>query len=321
MKKFIALVGIPWALIMTLGIFAADNYQTPQLLRRGIVPDGGTSFTYASGNTCTDGTSTTTVVNPDCMADYFAYANPVPSQTDHTGKSLRTNGITLEFFNGLANPGDGYTTRLAIASLNSASSAINNQGMAVQGSHAGAPTIGSANPTATTMGTYRLTSPATLNSHISLTTYYYVTHTGKESYSDARVAISPYSNVQFRLGHLGNTALGALQASNNCGAVQCATFVALAGTNTNFQCILGNGSAETSADSGVAVDTNQHRFEIKNVSGVWSFYIDGTQVCGAMAQTNAPSNTGLTWMVSLNPNAAEAKVLDFSYVFIRDKSI
>lgn len=81
--------------------------------------------------------------------------------------------------------------------------------------------------------------------------------------------------------------------------------------DTNYQCIVGNGTSQTTADTGVAATNTSRRFEIALTASGATFYIDGVQVCSGMSMTNFPASGTLFGWVSGGSNLA-ASVRTFS---------
>jgi hypothetical protein len=50
MRKFSALVLLPWAIFLSVGVFAADTYQPPSLVRKGIIPQGAAAAGGVAGS-------------------------------------------------------------------------------------------------------------------------------------------------------------------------------------------------------------------------------------------------------------------------------
>lgn len=82
----------------------------------------------------------------------------------------------------------------------------------------------------------------------------------------------------------------------------------------NWFCV--NASAgQTRADSGVAVDTNFHRFRsIRNQSNIIKYYIDGVEVCSITANITPDPMTPIVHIV--NSDASE-KTVDIDYFQMR----
>lgn len=87
------------------------------------------------------------------------------------------------------------------------------------------------------------------------------------------------------------------------------------GTDTDWQCVTGNGSSLTVVSSGVAPDTsNPHVFQIVPSGSSVEFYIDGTLV--ATISTTLPStSTGLNWGLHLD-NGATSSACSFTFFSI-----
>jgi len=85
-----------------------------------------------------------------------------------------------------------------------------------------------------------------------------------------------------------------------------------ADADTNWQCVTRIGGAtQTKTDSGVAVDTNFHRFRyVRTGTASVVFYLDTVQVCSHT--TNLPSNTIMPTAYIRNAEAA-SKTMDMGY--------
>jgi len=91
------------------------------------------------------------------------------------------------------------------------------------------------------------------------------------------------------------------------------------GTDTNWQCYLANASNSTVYNSGVAVSNSVPvTLGIVESGTAFSFYINGVQVCGAMAQTNRPTSTaqaiGTGWLVNIEAGGV-AKNVQVQFLF------
>lgn len=97
-------------------------------------------------------------------------------------------------------------------------------------------------------------------------------------------------------------------------------FRAVAGTNTNWQCMHVNGGATPdSYDSGVAVGTTGHSFEIyyDYTNSTPYYYIDGTRVCSSIATTVLPaSGYNLRYIVVNRTTEAASKNIRVGWVYV-----
>lgn len=95
--------------------------------------------------------------------------------------------------------------------------------------------------------------------------------------------------------------------------------------DTNWQCVLSNGSAMTTADSGVAPSTTAlQKFEVAEdlANSKYRFFINGNEVCSSIAQTNRPvsTTTGAIWVNNIYTQEAVAKNLRLgSYIYEADQ--
>lgn len=101
---------------------------------------------------------------------------------------------------------------------------------------------------------------------------------------NAWVAISSYSNVAV-----------ANSTDPSTAAITISGFRFISGTDTSWQCYEGDGvHAGQVVSSGVAPDTtNLQTFDLIISSGVYKYYINGTQVCSFTPTNPMPSTTGL----------------------------
>jgi hypothetical protein len=128
-----------------------------------------------------------------------------------------------------------------------------------------------------------------------------------------------YSSSNLWIGMIDNNGANATLTTwtSNLRAIG---FRAIAGTHTNWQCWLSNGSATTSsADSGIAVNTTGRVFEVyyDYSNSTPYFYVDGTRVCSSIDTTYRP-DTGysLRYIVASRTTEAVAKNIRVGWVYI-----
>jgi len=85
--------------------------------------------------------------------------------------------------------------------------------------------------------------------------------------------------------------------------------------DTNWQCVTGNASAQTTTNSSTVADTNFHVYEIQMNTSIPNvvFKIDGTTVC--TNTTNLPGSTLLSIVGVVTTQTTAAKVLDAGWVY------
>ncbi len=109
----------------------------------------------------------------------------------------------------------------------------------------------------------------------------------------------------------------ATMAAGDNPAGNYAAFRATQGTDTNYQCITKDNTTQSIGDSGVAVDTVQHLFEIIFNDSVPNvvFRIDGNIVSTRTA--NLPTaNTNVRWFVGGQNATAVSRLLRMSWLYV-----
>ena len=96
----------------------------------------------------------------------------------------------------------------------------------------------------------------------------------------------------------------------------------VAGGATNWQIFCMDGGAQTSLDSGVALDTDYHIFRIECFpTGQGHFFIDGVETANSPITTNIPDDAGdyLQPWLQMQTRENLAKSMDIDYVYIRQE--
>jgi hypothetical protein len=104
-------------------------------------------------------------------------------------------------------------------------------------------------------------------------------------------------------------------SDNPAGNYACFRFSTDA-SDANWKLITKDGTTQNVQDSGVAVNTSGHYFEIfeNSSTGQWSFWIDNALV-GASSSNIPSANTNLKYVVGGEARAAAAKDIDIGWVF------
>jgi hypothetical protein len=88
--------------------------------------------------------------------------------------------------------------------------------------------------------------------------------------------------------------------------------------DTNYQCITKDGTTQNVIDSGVAIDTNFHRFEIicnDSVPNV-KFYIDGNLVATSIVHTPTAAALGFFQICSNKTSGSVAENQEIAWLYI-----
>jgi hypothetical protein len=101
------------------------------------------------------------------------------------------------------------------------------------------------------------------------------------------------------------------------GSAICFQYSTSAGQST-WQCYVTNGSAASTADTGVAPDTNPHQFAVivDDTGGTLHFYIDTVEVCSNFPTTNLPAGTNLSFSATATTLAAQQNSVATSFLFV-----
>ena len=172
-------------------------------------------------------------------------------------------------------------------------------------------------PTATTgAGCEMISSTAgSMAGFIGEPTTYFTYFGGSNFQFVCQCALTALANVRFFVGGIDFAGSGTTLGGTDTPSSVSRNFIGFRfSTNvpdTNWQCIVSNGSTETIVDSGVAADTKSHFFAFKCNSALSSvaFYIDGVLV--ATITTNYPTaSTVFTYVVGAAPvSSGNAKLI------------
>lgn len=128
---------------------------------------------------------------------------------------------------------------------------------------------------------------------------------GKNLYGKQIAALVQTTTTRAWLGFT-SAAAATLASLDTSATSQIAAFRFSTGVpDTHWQCVTGNGSSNTVADSGITPDTGQHMFEITVGASNVVFAIDGSTVC----TVSATMPTGTLRMLETINNVANAAVM------------
>lgn len=124
--------------------------------------------------------------------------------------------------------------------------------------------------------------------------------------------IGDNTNVLYFLGFM-STALFTSDPTANVAAFRLDTAV-----GTNYYCFTNdNSGGGTATDSGIASDTNPHRFQIQETNSTnWKFWIDGVLVC--TNTTNRPAGASLSYGLTVKTLNAAAKTYRMAYFYVEE---
>jgi len=91
-------------------------------------------------------------------------------------------------------------------------------------------------------------------------------------------------------------------------------------TDTNWQAYTGDGTNSTISDTGIAIDTNGHEFEIAVTASFVDFYIDGQRVV-RISTTLPATSAGMFDFAQIDTRAVTGtKSLNVAYMFWQNKN-
>ncbi|HLG99834.1 MAG TPA: hypothetical protein VKX49_26225 [Bryobacteraceae bacterium] len=233
-----------------------------------------------------------------------------------------TNGTGYSYMRAMVNPADGRRNAFAVAD-GSAGLQVLGMNQFATNTSAGATTpiaAAGSNPAMT-----QTTSGATSGNQA----YHYEAVSGSFNTNIFRLgrnvvfdwvgAIGAVTSVRFWAGihNCGSTIMvvDTLQAGTCAGeAFRFSTNV----SDTTIHCQMSNGSvADTSADTGIAPDTNPHRFTIINddTASALHWYIDSVEVCSGFSTVNLVTGNVGAW-ISVTTLAAQNNSISTASLFL-----
>jgi hypothetical protein len=132
-------------------------------------------------------------------------------------------------------------------------------------------------------------------------------------------AAGDYSSASIFIG-LADGDYNAVNTTSWASGLDAFGFRAIAGTDTNWRCAhkAGGSTNVDEADSGVAVNTSEHTFELyyDYAANTVYYWIDGTAVCTGIAQTNRPGAVNMNHTIAIQASEAAVKNIQVSYVYL-----
>ncbi len=164
-----------------------------------------------------------------------------------------------------------------------------------------------------------LETSTTINSTASLAHNGLAWRTGRNIRFWSYSGIDVTTTVRFWAGFTDRTVATQLGSDDPASANIAAFRYSSAAGDTNFMCVVKDGTTINATSSGVAIDTSNHYLEVHEdvAAGNYKFYIDNALVC--TKSSNLPTTaTNLRWLVGAQTLAGSAvRIIFWPWVVAR----